>query len=356
MEELTQKLRDMARCAGAALTGVATLETLEGGPPSTDLTYVLPTAKSALTFAVPMDEDLIEAYLRKEDHRGHEEDNIRTNLVSSGMSFEISNFLNQQGIATVPVAANGVYRADAETNPLDEKPPISHRYLAVRSGIGHFGYSGNVITKDYGASVILGSLVTEAELVPTDPRPPEENYCSQCKLCSESCVSGLMSPDEMTTVTMGGVEFSYSKRRHHNRCDYVCGGFSGLHQSGKWSTWSSARFPIPEKDEDFQGAIFKSLPAYLERISNKRGGLYHFLMPGNRLEFTCGHCQFMCHPDKEVRSRRYKALTHAGVVIEHPDGTRVAVTPEEAEAHLAAMSPEERARYEEVPETADMVK
>jgi len=188
-------------------------------------------------------------------------------------------------------------------------------------------------------------MVTEAELIPTDPLPPEENYCDGCRLCQAACASGLMSPDEEVTVTLGGYSFSYAKRRSYNRCEYVCGGFAGLHPSGKWSTWSPARFPIPEKDEEFLGALIKAAPAY--RLRKKADyGLYHPLVPGSLLEFTCGHCQLICHPDKKVRQERYQMLIHSGVVIQDPDGTLRAVSPEEAEKHLAVMAPEQRALYE----------
>ena len=34
-----------------------------------------------------------------------------------------------------------------------------------------------------------------------------------------SCLSGLMDPEE-ETITMGGLEFSYWKRRNYNRCGF----------------------------------------------------------------------------------------------------------------------------------------
>jgi len=346
MDELTQTVKDMAMCLGAVATGIATTETLEGGPPSADLTYVLPDAKSAVCFALPLDQDLIEPYLRKEDHRSHEINNIRTNTLSSGIALEMAKFLEQKGHPSVPQAANLVYRTDTKHGAYDEIPPISHRYLAVRSGVGQFGLSGNVIRKKEGAAIILGSVVTAAELIPTDPLPEEENYCDECGMCIASCASGFMSPDEEETVTLGGVDFSYSKRRHHLRCDYVCGGFAGLHRSGKWSTWSPGRFPIPENDSEFRAAIAKAAPAYFQR-PKPEGGFFHFLVPGNRLESTCGNCQLVCHPDKAVRLQRHKMLIESGVIVQNPDGSREAVSPEEALERIAAMSPETRALYEE---------
>ncbi|MCF8128658.1 MAG: epoxyqueuosine reductase [Deltaproteobacteria bacterium] len=345
MHKMTKRVKELAACLGAAAVGICNQETLAGGPPSVDLAYVLPEAKSAVSFLVPLGQRLVEPYLRKEDRRAYELDNVRTNTLVSGISFEISSYLKQKGYPSAPQAANLVYRTDTPNGPHDEKPPLSHRYLAVRSGIGYFGLSGNVITKEFGGAVILGSLVTAAELIPTDPLPPEDNYCDGCGLCMASCASGYMSSNGTTTVRMGGYEFSYATRRHHNRCDYVCGGFTGLHKSGRWSTWAPGRFPVPDKDEDFLPAIIEAAPAYKKR-PGLEGGFFHFLMPGNRINFTCNNCSLVCHPDKETRNRRYKMLTQSGVVVQNPDGSLEAVSPEEGARRLEAMPPEQRALYE----------
>ena len=348
-EDLNQVVKDLVLNAGAIDVGIVTTETLEGGPPSTDLSYVLDGAKSAVVFALPLDQEKIERFLKKEDFHGHCLDNARTNTHACGIALELARFLEMKGQAAVPVEANQFYRKDTPRGPLDEKPPISHRYLAVRAGIGHFGLSGNVIRKKEGAAIILGSVVTDAQLTPTDPLPAEENYCIECEdmFCFAACASGLMHPDEKATVTLGGVEFSYARRRSYNRCDYVCGGFTGLSRSGKWSTWSPARFPIPEKDEEFLDALRVAIKPYAYRP--KPGvGLFNPLLPGNKAQFTCGHCQLICHQDKDVREKRFKMLTEAGVVIQLEDGSLKAVSPEEAREHLAAMSPDVRALYENI--------
>jgi epoxyqueuosine reductase QueG len=349
MKELTRHVKDLVECLGGVAVGIATIHTLEGGPPSSDLRYVLPMASSAIVFAVDLEQGFIEPFLKKEDHHSHALNNVRTNTLASGIACEVANFLTQIGYPSVPQAANFVYRKDGQHSPKSEKPPISHRYLAVRSGVGHFGYSGNVITKEHGAAIILGSVVTVAELVPTDPLHAEDNYCDECRLCQAVCESGYMSKDEKVTIILGGVDFSHCKKHDHLRCDYVCGGFTGLHRSGKWSTWSPGRFPIPEKDEDFRAVIRRAAKAYVKRPKPK-GGFYHFLMPGYRIENTCGNCQLVCHPDKEVRKRRYKMVVESGVVVQRPDGSREAVSPEEAQKRIANMDPETRLLYEDMRE------
>ena len=344
--KLSRYVLDYVRCLGACAAGIATTETLAGGPPSADLTYVLPEAKSAINFALPLDRDAICAFLRKEDRVSHERDNYRMNGLASGLSLQLSKWLDQKGYPSLAQASNDVYRCDTPGGRLDMYPELSLRYLAVRSGVGHFGLSGNVITKDNGAAVILGCVVTTAELEPPDPLPSDESYCDKCRLCMASCASGLMHPKEKTTIELGGVNFEYSKRRSYLRCEYVCGGFTGLHPSGKWSTWSPGRFPIPEDDADFGPALVASLDAYGKR-PDMGGGYYHSLMRG-KLWQTCGNCQLVCHPDKDERKWRYKMLTSSGVVVQHPDGVLEAMPREKAASFLTDMEPEARALYEKV--------
>ena len=109
-----------------------------------------------------------------------------------------------------------------------------------------------------------------------------------------------------------------------------------MDRNGSW--------PIPEKDEEFLEALRMAVKPYALRP--KPGiGFYHPLLPGNKGQSTCGHCQIICHPDKDVRAKRLKMLAEAGVVIQLEDGSLKGVSPEEALQHLAAMSPEERALY-----------
>lgn len=345
MEDIKSIVKDMATRIGAAGVGVNTLETLSGGPPSTDIRAVLPSANSAITLAVALNQDFIDDYLSKKDHAAHETDNVRTNTLANGMALEIAEFLCQKGFPSKALTANNVYRNDKVHTPAQMLPPISHRYLAARCGLGAFGFSGNILSPQHGAAIILNSVVTSVALEPDAPLPQEQNYCDHCKLCLASCASGFMSNKETTDVNIGGVKLSYSKRLDYNRCGFVCGGFSGLHKSGKWSTWSPARFSIPEKDGQFRLAIIQALPAYLKRL-RPTGGFYYPYIPGNRLEYTCGHCQLVCHPDKEKRKYRYGMIQRSGVVIQHEDGRREAVAPKEAIEHLDKMKPQTRALFE----------
>ena len=349
MVKLTQSIKEMAMNRGASKIGIATTKTLLGGPPSANLTYVLPEAKSAVCFALAFDQNLIDPFFRKVDYESLETNKSRTQTLADGIALEIVAFLQQAGYKAIPQPTNFVYRRDAEDWLLNMHPPISHRYLAVRSGIGHFGYSGNIITKEYGSAIVLVSVVTDAELIPTDSLPEEENYCDECKLCLSVCLSGYVNPVEKVAVTLGGKKFSYGKRRDNSRCLLVCMGLTGLDASGKWSTWSPGRFRIPEQDEDFLSAISAAMKAYLGRPKFKNG-FFIPIMSGSIMEYPCFNCQLVCHPDKEVRTARHKMLIESGVVIQELDGTRRVVSPDEAKEYLNSLPLERRKLYESIPE------
>lgn len=350
MDRLSDIVREFTMIEGACEAGIVTRETLEGGPPSSDLTYVLPGAKSAISFAVPIDPDVIRPYLMKKERLPLERAFIQANVLASGIALHLANYLTQKGFPSVPVAANNVFRPPESGRPSDYiaesyYPDIAHRYLAVRSGIGHLGLSGNLITQKNGAAVILATTVTTAPLIPTPPLSPEASYCDNCRLCMASCVAGFMSRDETTSISLGGHEVSYSKRLNYGRCDLVCSGYTGLHSSGRWSTWSPGRFPIPERDEDLGAANGRMQKAH-GQWPESEGGRYFFFMD-DKLRVSCAHCQLVCCPDKDERKERYQMLTGAGVVVQDLDGGRRALSKEAAERVLASMPPQNRCLYEE---------
>lgn len=344
MKNLTQTVIEFAKLEGACAVGIATTETLAGGPPTADITYVLPEARSAVCFAFALDQALIPPFLMKRDRRSHERDNIRANTMASGTSIDLARYLDQMGHPSYALTANNVYRKETKRGALDMIPDISLRYLAVSSGVASFGLSGNVLTKEHGAGIILGAVITSAELDPTDPIPKAENYCDGCRLCMASCASSMMDPKQEERVILGGAEYTYSKRRSYLRCEFVCGGFTGLHPSGKWSTWSPGRFRIPENDSEFISALARGVDAYNKRPSME-GGFFHPLSK-KKLNLTCGNCQLVCVPEKEERKRRHKMLTESGCVVQARDGSVEAVSPDEAARRLDSLDPADKALYE----------
>ena len=351
-EEIEKYLLDN----GALKVGFVTREGMTGGPPSADITYPLPNARSAVSFAVPLDKDKIRAFLRKDLPNGrieHEFDNVKAYLKAYKISNEVARILREKGHEALTLFPNFKYREDVPFSGVRSFPPVSLRYLAVRSGAGIYGWSGNVGLKGHGATIILGGLVTSAKLEPTDPIPPNESFCNECKLCEKVCTLRMFG-GENESVSLGEHEFSFTKRRHLMRCFAGCGGYAGLDKGGKWSTWSPGRYPYPETNEDAVRVLAQSFRLkrkwYIKGekkgydVSNlkKDGGVtdeeYDTLLAQNKkalkdlknITLTCGNCQLICWGDPKETAENYKILTNSGCVVQKKSGELVILPTDEA--------------------------
>ena len=60
---------------------------------------------------------------------------------------------------------------------------------AARAGVGFYGKNTLLITRTHGSWVVLGTLVSEAEVETT---PPLELDCGSCRLCIDACPTGAL--------------------------------------------------------------------------------------------------------------------------------------------------------------------
>jgi epoxyqueuosine reductase len=72
------------------------------------------------------------------------------------------------------------------------------REAAVRAGVGFYGKNTMVITRRFGSWVVLGTLVTDAELEPTAPLGLD---CGSCTLCIEACPTGALDEPGVVDAT-----------------------------------------------------------------------------------------------------------------------------------------------------------
>jgi len=65
-----------------------------------------------------------------------------------------------------------------DTAPLMEKP------IAMAAGLGWQGKHTNLVSRDYGSWLFIGSILSAANLNPT---PPELDHCGSCRACLDIC-------------------------------------------------------------------------------------------------------------------------------------------------------------------------
>jgi epoxyqueuosine reductase len=71
---------------------------------------------------------------------------------------------------------------------VDENDHVD-REAAARAGVGFYGKNTLLITRRHGSWVVLGTLITEAELEAT---PPLGADCGECRLCIDACPTGAL--------------------------------------------------------------------------------------------------------------------------------------------------------------------
>lgn len=358
---LNREIEDFLLDLGALKVGFATIKTLSGGPPSADITYLLPEARSAISFALPLNKEFIRDYLSKKNWKNHVLDNIQVNTDSVVLSNKLVTLLEEKGfdakrppspgnfITSVQEGDSGSkinledlqYRQEIPNWRMTFPPVLSHRYLAVRSGIGSFGYSGNVGIKDIGTTIILGSVVTSAPLEPTKPIPSEESFCTNCKICAASCISGLIKMKKELSINMGDMKFTYRVPQNLLRCGIVCTGMAGLHKSQRWSSWSPGRYRLPDNDKDlirFSAYVYSNFLKWPEIKSSE------YTNP-KKVHLTCAMCQLVCFGDLKETIQNYHMLINSGCVIQKENGELIILPHDEAKELFESLEPKHRELY-----------
>ena len=86
-------------------------------------------------------------------------------------------------------ALGGAYRVLVDANQHVD------REGAARAGVGFYGKNTLLITRRYGSWVVLGTLVTEAEIESSAPLALD---CGSCRLCIDACPTGALDePGEL---------------------------------------------------------------------------------------------------------------------------------------------------------------
>lgn len=355
--DIEQHLREK----GAVAVGFASNESLAGGPPSADLSYVLPGAKAAVSFAIPLDKTAIWDFLSKRDPQPHATDQQKVYSRLNELSEEVADILRAAGYEAAATRSNGIAREDPENRDAlwEYNPPVSHRYVAVASGVGTYGWSGCVGTDEHGANLLLCTTVTNAPLKATPPIPKEKSWCDECKACVAICPTEYIEPKKSVSVQLGGCDFEHADRngKTPELCVLCCSGFTGLSRSKKWSTWSPGRFEVPrrvETPEDKKNIRRLVVRAGLQTGERptpniETGDAVTFTSPllaGIDMKPSCGFCQLVCFGTRAERDEALKVVQASGCVVQHPDGELEALPPDRAREMYANLPPEHRKLYE----------
>ncbi len=363
LQELREKVKEIAINNGAKLVGIGTAERLKEAPPSGDMNYSLPGAQSCIIWAHPTSFETLKSYFSKQERMSLAKEMYYAYSTAWKIATEIAQFIEKNSeYKAHPVIPNGQYRLEgskfkrkllfrlgrfglrfgfgkkiiakilAETFGQEcLYPDFSLRYGAVAAGLGHLGWSGMLVTKEFGGALHLGGVLTTA---PLDPDPiATENNCNKCKLCVRVCNSGYFSKDqEDAPIIIAGQKEIHAKRNMFGRCGIGCLGWTGLPADGSWSTWGILPLSIASisedelKDQKFRENLMKKLlfsketPNAYRNLNKKildevlRAGIQDNigLRPLNNTNPRCNFCSGICVADFKQRKELFDLLQQSG--------------------------------------------
>ncbi|GEM_PF-297073 len=380
MLSLEENIKDFAKKAGAALAGVAGPDRMDG-PASLDPDYIMRGAKSIVSVAIPLDVNAIYDFFGKISPAPHNIDQAIKNQRAHRIAREIADYLISLGYKAKSVPPNNTYRRSID--PFMVRPTFSHRFGALVAGLGGFGLSGNLVTKEYGACIVLATVVTNAKLK-SDPAQPArfvmDNRCKTCKLCDKSCTMGMFRDDDEEYLLINGELHARGKRDNLDFCNAPCFGLHALSRDKKWTNWGQHWIkewmdgqPDPNKRQDIRAAYMQvggrtgdstlrfDVIRHVARNLYPREKIEDFLpdyqhLPESEQErqrimvqtyeymgfkgldkdpnlITCSQCMMVCGWDFEETQKRYDMLNSSGYVVPDPNWKMIHVdTYEEAVA------------------------
>jgi len=381
MVGIEEKIKDFVKKKGIDVVGVAGPDQLDGAP-STDAGFILKGGKSCVSFAIPQSVDMIYDFFSKKGKTLRNIEKMKTEQKTNHTAADIASFIRSLGYNAVPVMANSVYRRTLNLKNSNPHPDFSHRFAAYASGIAGQGLSGNAVTKEYGAAVFLGSVVTDAVLKSDPMMPPRymmDEVCSRCLICHQACPLKMFENDKEEYVLLNDQLLPRGYRRDIDLCNINCFGLHSVADDFKWSSWGSHVIDkyldgVPEPDgnkikKDFfdkmfsagdSGSRFQHITHFSSQLlprdlfTRDKLGKKIEDYPEDELErrkvrsedmkkyvgidikdpdtTTCGQCVLVCAgSDITESARRLKVLKESGIVVKRGDGSHVVVkTVEEA--------------------------
>lgn len=202
-KNFTQQTKQAALQNGADLVGVVKVEDL---PEHNErIQRMMPGAKSVLVIATVHS---ISA-LRSGANQLAQFDTIHAYNECARAAHSAARHLESKGFFAAGVPA--FIPIDMDEPGKGMRGEICWRRAGVRAGLGSYGESGALVTREYGQAVRLSGVVTTADLSPDTPL--KEDVCDHCMRCVEACpVNALFGQGKINKKLCGDNIFKFGFR------------------------------------------------------------------------------------------------------------------------------------------------
>jgi epoxyqueuosine reductase QueG len=137
----------------------------------------------ALSWAIPMNPHIMEA-IQQGPNQAYADEYARVNALINQFALELAKELQNRGFRAHALAAS------ERTDITDLKGDFPHKTAATRAGLGWIGRHCQLITREFGSWVRLGTVFSDLEF--PCGIPLKKSYCGKCTRCVDACPANAL--------------------------------------------------------------------------------------------------------------------------------------------------------------------
>ena len=209
---LTEQLKTKARELGADLVGIAPVERFAGAPLRMSPQGLLPGAKSVVVCGIHHLDAAVElGGVPTPNDCGPYDTQGTMNSKLDDISFRLARLLEERRHRALPIAVTNIWRYRPYKDlDVSFAPDLAHRYAAAAAGLGQIGWSGLLLTPEFGPRNRFVSVITDAALEPS-PMYEGDDLCDRCMQCVETCPTDAFRKEvrRINEIEIGGKVFKF---------------------------------------------------------------------------------------------------------------------------------------------------
>lgn len=132
----------------------------------------------ALSWAVPMNPKIM-ASIQDGPNQAYADEYARVNVLINDLAKLLTAEIKARGFRAKPLAAS------KRTDKVHIRGDFPHKTAATRAGLGWIGRNCQLVTRNFGPWIRLGTVFTDLPL-PCGPAV-ERSFCGRCTLCVKAC-------------------------------------------------------------------------------------------------------------------------------------------------------------------------